>query len=349
MTTQTRWRTMIALSVALGCVLLTVGARSPATAAVAADHVVLGAAEQTPTATLGAGEFVVTTYVTSEDCAAQPVTVVAGVAPAGLDAADGVWSGSTSRGQPMSFGVANGGASVTNFKLKTNWSCSSASGTTEITMPGPFGVSGNSFSGSTSSGFAFSGSFTGEETATGAFSFTHFQVMYYPYSCWINQSGTWSAQKYTPPTPTQTRTPTLTPTRTPTRTPTPTATPRPELAVSPLTLGFLASPQLSPVPGAIVINNPGSGVINWTASKPSAATWLTISPTMGTASASAPGQIVATVKTTGLSYGVRTAEITITSSTAGVIGSPKKVAVRFSYQATLKRLWLPIVVQNRAL
>jgi len=153
------------------------------------------------------------------------------------------------------------------------------------------------------------------------------------------------------PTRTMTRTATRTPTRTATRTPTrtPTATPRPSLAVEPALMGFLACPNQAQGPAANllrIVNSSGAPLV-WNATE--SAAWLSLSATTGSAVAGSPGQIWVTVNPAAVGYGVQTANITISSSTAGVQGSPKTVAVRFSKNAECKRLYLPVIVGNRTM
>ncbi len=113
---------------------------------------------------------------------------------------DAAWTGSTSRGHSMSFTVSSGGTQWSTFKLKTDFVASNcgASGTMEITVPGPGSISGNQFS-YTSSTFSFTGQFTSASAASGTYSFTNRQIVigipYPPYVCYyyLTQSGTWSA------------------------------------------------------------------------------------------------------------------------------------------------------------
>ncbi len=160
--------------------------------------------------------------------------------PSGGAPNDGPWSGTTSRGQPMSFDVQNSGTQWANFKLKTDFvatTCGNATGTTEITLYGPGDITGGQFSGGTSA-FSFTGQFTSPAAANGTYAFNNYPIIVGlpspPYICYyyLTQSGTWSATPSgagtaTPTstlTRTATRTPTRTASRTATRTPTPTAT-----------------------------------------------------------------------------------------------------------------------------
>jgi hypothetical protein len=101
---------------------------------------------------------------------------------------DGHWTGTTSRGQPMSFNVSSKGATWSNFKLKTDYSFGGCSGTVEVTLSGPGTITNNQFS-STSGAFSFSGQLTSLTSATGTYSFVNSST-----GCGLlNQSGTWTA------------------------------------------------------------------------------------------------------------------------------------------------------------
>lgn len=106
-----------------------------------------------------------------------------------LLAVDGHWTGTTNRGQPMSFDVASGGATWSNFKLKTNFSVGGCSGTVEKTIFGPGPITNNQFSSSTAS-FSFSGQFNSAITASGSYAFNN---EFIPGCGNFTQSGTWTA------------------------------------------------------------------------------------------------------------------------------------------------------------
>jgi len=119
----------------------------------------------------------------------------------------------------------------------------------------------------------------------------------------------------------------------------------PELGAQPMVVPFLGGPGLPPpLPQTVLVVNTSSIPLTWTASK--SAPWLSVSPVTGTASFGAPGHITVTVNAPSASVGINIADITISSSTAGVIGSPKQVQVRFSRQTTLRRLFLPLALKN---
>jgi hypothetical protein len=136
-----------------------------------------------------------------------------------------------------------------------------------------------------------------------------------------------------------------TPTPTPTRTRTPTPTPAPVLSTDPTLIPFLAGPGLQPQPATLWVVNTTTVPLNWSASE--SAAWLTISPLTGTAVLGSPGRMTVTVNTAGLATGIYATDITVSSATAGVIGSPRKVQVRLSNQSTLRRLYLPVILNSR--
>jgi hypothetical protein len=104
----------------------------------------------------------------------------------------------------------------------------------------------------------------------------------------------------------------------------------PTLAASPDSLTF-QSVDVPPAAQAIIISNNGSLPFNWQAGTGSAA-WLHLDQTSGTLIAGDAQTITATVDPTGLSQpNVYHAQISITSSTAGVQGSPKNILVTFAY------------------
>ncbi len=145
-----------------------------------------------------------------------------------------------------------------------------------------------------------------------------------------------------PPTPTATWTPIPTPTFTPTQTPTP--VPSPALAVSPLHLTFLASPDLPIRNKVLRISNVGGQTLSWTAwaSHP----WLTVFPTSGVALPDSPDFLSVIVDTGALPYGMYTAFVTIESDTYGVTGSPQWVQVDLSWQPQLLMVRLPVVLSD---
>jgi len=92
----------------------------------------------------------------------------------------------------------------------------------------------------------------------------------------------------------------------------------------------------------VSISNTGYGTLAWTAS--TSAPWLAISPSSGTASADAPGAMI--VGANAETPGVFETEITVSSDTAGVLGSPKKVHVTLSNGVLLRQVFLPITLRD---
>jgi hypothetical protein len=103
---------------------------------------------------------------------------------------------------------------------------------------------------------------------------------------------------------------------------------------------------LPPVAQSVNILNGGSGSLVWAANKRPEATWLSVSPTTGTATEDTPGRLTIMVDARGLAYGVHTTKISVGSSTAGVTGSPREISVRFSYQPQLQTRWLPLALNT---
>lgn len=97
-------------------------------------------------------------------------------------------------------------------------------------------------------------------------------------------------------------------------------TPTPTIGVSPSSLSFTATAGgANPANQSISITNTGGGTLNWTASDN--ATWLTLSPTSGTA----PSTLTASVNISGLAAGTYNGTITITAT--GATNSPLSVPV----------------------
>jgi len=116
---------------------------------------------------------------------------------------DGKWAGTTSRGKPVSFDVANGGQQWSEFKLSAPYSvtappCPAASGTIQASLPGPGAISDGHMSGS-GGAFSISGDFTSSTTAEGSYTFLNHVIVlnapYPPYVCvaYFTQTGSWTA------------------------------------------------------------------------------------------------------------------------------------------------------------
>jgi hypothetical protein len=103
---------------------------------------------------------------------------------------DGSWTGSTDRGQPMSFTVQSSSTQWASFKLKTDFNFGYCSGTLETTVSGPGSITAGQFSydGST---FDFTGTFDSSVSAHGTYAFTN--AFTGPGCPSLTQSGTWNA------------------------------------------------------------------------------------------------------------------------------------------------------------
>ena len=104
---------------------------------------------------------------------------------------DGHWTGTTSRGYPMSFDVSAGGTTWSSFTLKTDFALVGCSGTIETTSSGPGSIINNRFNGGSST-YQFSGQLTSLTTASGTYAYTN----YFVFGCgYLTQSGTWTASR----------------------------------------------------------------------------------------------------------------------------------------------------------
>lgn len=121
-------------------------------------------------------------------------SVIENRAPIQLLATAGHWAGTTSRGYPMSFDVSSSGTQWSTFKLKTNFSAGSCSGTVETTIYGPATITNNQFS-YNGIDFSFSGQFNSLTTASGSYAYNDF----IPNCGTFVQSGTWTASNTAPP------------------------------------------------------------------------------------------------------------------------------------------------------
>lgn len=101
---------------------------------------------------------------------------------------------------------------------------------------------------------------------------------------------------------------------------TPTPTVAPTIGLGASSLSFTAV-QGGVNPGAqtVTINNTGTGTLNWSASD--GATWLTLSPALGTGT----GTVTASANVTGLAAGTYTTAVTITAT--GATNTPQTVPV----------------------
>lgn len=113
-----------------------------------------------------------------------------------LLATNGHWTGTTNRGQPVSFDVLSGGNRWDNFKLRAPLSNCNLYSAVEYTLLGPGPINGNQFGGSNSAGtFSFSGQFNSTTAASGTYAFVRFPI---PGCSNFTQSGTWTASIFPP-------------------------------------------------------------------------------------------------------------------------------------------------------
>lgn len=143
------------------------------------------------------------------------------------------WSGTTSRGHPMSFKVSVDGGQWTDFELTTDLAapdCSVSYSELTVKAAGPGSIAGGFF-GEQGGVFSFTGQLDSPTAAHGTYSFSNYPFVVGlsgpPFVCiyYLTQSGTWNAGPApAAATPTPTSTATQTPTATPSRTPTPTST-----------------------------------------------------------------------------------------------------------------------------
>jgi hypothetical protein len=101
----------------------------------------------------------------------------------------GHWTGTTSRGWPMSFDVSSDSQEWSTFKLKTDFAVGPCTGTIEVTVNTSGSIVNNQFS-YNSGTYAFSGEFTSTDSASGSYAFTN---RYIPNCGYFSQSGTWTA------------------------------------------------------------------------------------------------------------------------------------------------------------
>jgi S-layer homology domain len=111
---------------------------------------------------------------------------------------DGAWTGTTSRGHPVSFSVSSSGTQWSNFSLTTDFNFGSCSGTFTQTLITPGPITNNQFN-RTSGDLAITGQFTSQGIASGTYSYTNHLI---PFCGSLTQSGTWTAQVPAPPAPT---------------------------------------------------------------------------------------------------------------------------------------------------
>ncbi len=124
---------------------------------------------------------------------------------------------------------------------------------------------------------------------------------------------------------------------------------RPDLSVTPTDLRFLADDDIDPIPPhqTISLLSAGCWPITWTVSiSPSgAASWLSLSPSSGTAAGASPGAISVSV-TKPVTYGIYTATVIATSPMPYVQAKSRATNVELHYIPKLHREYLPIVTKE---
>ncbi len=107
--------------------------------------------------------------------------------------------------------------------------------------------------------------------------------------------------------------------------------PSPSMQVSADGVSFNATAGDSTTPRSITVTNTGGGTLTWTASTPSDASWLNVSPTSDSDAAGASTTVTFTADATGLSAGEHTTTVTITPADGA--GVPVHVTVTFTITA----------------
>lgn len=100
------------------------------------------------------------------------------------------WTGTTNRGQPVSFSTSDDGTQWLNFTLKTDFVIGICSGTIETTISSGSLVQ-NQLS-YTSSSYSFAGNLTSPTTASGSYQYNSRMI---PGCGVLTQSGTWTATR----------------------------------------------------------------------------------------------------------------------------------------------------------
>ncbi len=122
--------------------------------------------------------------------------------------------------------------------------------------------------------------------------------------------------------------------------------PPPVLDAWPGTLNARASStQLGPIP-SLQVSNVTLGTLDWSAAEVVDAPWLTLNKTSGTASPTAPDAIGFSVNQSGLPLGTHTAQIRVSSSTPGVVGSPITVTFSLNMVNQLNNVYLPVTMKG---
>ena len=104
---------------------------------------------------------------------------------------DGMWSGTTSQGRPISFTVAGNAVTVATIGYSASGNCSPVPTGSTITPGVPLPINGTSIS-ITFGGGTITGTFSSATAASGTFSVSFAGI---PSGCSSNASGTWTATR----------------------------------------------------------------------------------------------------------------------------------------------------------
>jgi hypothetical protein len=118
----------------------------------------------------------------------KPNATVLGVTPN-----DGIWTGNTNYGGPVSFRVKNSGSQLSYFGLKVYYTLGSVNGTLTLTLYAYIPVNNGGFGFQYKNSYFVTGNFTSPSTAKGTYQFINY-VLTSPFGYYyLNQSGTWKA------------------------------------------------------------------------------------------------------------------------------------------------------------
>ena len=125
-------------------------------------------------------------------------------------------------------------------------------------------------------------------------------------------------------------------------------TPPPVLDVWPATVYTQASQHALTPPASFNVGNVTYDSLAWTATKVGTASWLTIDTSSGTVMPNSPDAVPLSIDASGLSPGVYTAQIRVSSSTPQVVGSPLTATVTLEVKDLPNAVYLPQIVKSSA-
>ncbi|GAB4561566.1 MAG: hypothetical protein Kow0047_09010 [Anaerolineae bacterium] len=105
----------------------------------------------------------------------------------------------------------------------------------------------------------------------------------------------------------------------------------PKLGVSPTSFSLTITGVDTETRNVTISNTGATGEVNWTASVTQGSTWLSVSPTSGTATLSSPSTVTLTINTAALTPG--SYEGTVRIEAPGIEGSPQDVIVDLTVEA----------------